>query len=99
MHKTDNRGRILFAAWLILILLLLGALFAQVSTVHAQATETPTPEPTADVDYNLQLSSGNEIEISRSIDYGQIGIIAALGVVALLLMLIGLFNLVAHYLR
>lgn len=97
MQKTDKRGRILFGAWFILIMLLLAALLAQVGTAYAQATETP--EPTADVDYNVQLSSGNEMEISRSIDYGQIGIIAALGILAILLLLIGLFNLIAHYLR
>ena len=97
MLNTDKRGRLLFWAWFIMIMLLLAALFAHAGTAYAQATATP--EPTADIDYIVELSTGNEVEISRSIDYGQIGIITALGVVALLLFLIGLFNLVAHYLR
>jgi len=97
MHRTDKRGRILFAAWFILIMLLMAAMLAQVGTAYAQATATP--EPTADIDYNVELSTGNEMEISRSIDYGQIGIIVGLGICALLLFVIGLFNLVSHYLR
>lgn len=95
--KSDQRSRLIFVAWFIMIMLLFMAMLAQAETVQAQ--DTATPIPTADTDYIIELSTGSEVEISRSINYGQVAIVAALGVVALLLFLIGLFNLIKHYIH
>lgn len=95
--KTDTRKWILFFAWFFMIMLLFAAALSQATP--AQAQDTATPIPTADTDYIIELSSGNEVEISRSFTYGQVGIIVALGIVALLLFIMGMFQLFAHYLH
>lgn len=100
--KIGKRGWFLFSAWFILIMLLIMASLpgpgpaAAAAAPLFQVTETPSPTPV--IAYNYELSSGNIIEIERSVNYGQIGIITALGLVAGLLFLKGIFNLVVHYL-
>ena len=96
-NKADKVSRLAFMAWFILLMLLFLAMLAQ--TTPAQAQETATPMPTADTNYIIELSTGSEVEIERSIDYGQMAIVTALGIVALLLFMIGLFNLVTHYIH
>ena len=94
--KLDKRGWILFSAWFVLITLLVMASLPPVAAAAPLAQVTSTPGP--DTSYYYELSSGNSIEIERTISYGQIGIMAALGLVAGLLFLKGLFYLVVHYL-
>ena len=95
--KIDKRGWIIFSAWFMLILLLVMASLAPPAAAAPLAQVTNTPAPTPEISYYYELSSGNSIEIERSISYGQIGIMAALGLVAGLLLLKGLFYLVVHY--
>lgn len=99
---TDNAKKILlFGAWFIVIILLTLAMLAQADTAQAAPSmqTTPTPLPTADIDYVIELSSGNEFAVERSVNYGQIGIIAAVGIAVVMIVLIGAIFLVLHFLR
>ena len=100
MNK-DQKAKIILISWMVVIIAALAALLIMNTTAGASPLfqSTNTPEPTADIDYVIELSTGNEVEISRSINYGQIGIIAALGIVALLIFLLGIFKMITHYIH
>lgn len=100
MNK-DKKAKIVLISWMVVFLSALAALLIMSTTAGASPLlqTTSTPEPTADIDYIIELSTGNEVEISRSINYGQIGIIAALGIIALLIFLLGMFKMITHYLH
>lgn len=65
---------------------------------HAQDPE-PTPSATPPTQYGLALSSGQTLVVERSISFGDIGVIIALGVLTIINLVLGLVNLVHSWLR
>ena len=104
-NNTATAGWIVLVAWLVAILVMIAAILASTTTALAapplQITETPTPEPTPEppVNYFQELSTGNQIEVVRSVTYGDIYIIGAIAFVGLILLLYALFRLITHYLH
>jgi len=101
--KKDNRARLVMIAWILLILSGLAITLTNVTDALAapplQITETPTATPEPVIAYYPELSTGNQIEVVRSITYGDIYIIGAVAFVGLILLLYALFRLITHYLH
>jgi len=101
--KKDNRARLVLIAWIFLILIGLAITLTNVTEALAapplQITETPTATPEPEIAYYPELSTGNQIEVVRSVTYGDIYIIGAIAFVGLILLLYTLFRLITHYLH
>jgi len=99
IDKKTVRKLVIFAAWYALILLMLAATLAQPAEAAPLAQATTTPSPTPETSYKVELSSGNYMEIVRSVSYGQAGIVFGLMILAGILILKMVFDINSHYIN
>jgi len=97
-----NKKLVVNIAWILLILI--GLLITLASATSALAApplqeETQTPTAAPEIAYYPELSTGHQIEVVRSVTYGDIYIIGAIAFVGLILLLYVLFKITTHYLH